>query len=89
MFDLTVKDEHGVRTKLSQLEVDEAERTLGARIAPSGSCEKEKLYLRDCALAWADHIRTEKLPRFLTWQGLMTTILKKLTFPLIVTTFSQ
>jgi hypothetical protein len=88
-FNLTVKDDQGQRTTLKRLEAEEAERTLGARIAPTGSCEKEKCYLRDCAVAWADHIRTGKLPRFLTWQGLLTTIMKKLTFPLMVTTFTQ
>jgi hypothetical protein len=89
MFDLSIKDEHGSRIKLQRLAAEEAERTLGARIAPSGACAKEKAYLRDCAVAWADHIRTGKLPRFLTWQGLLTTIMRKLLYPLTVTTFSQ
>jgi hypothetical protein len=89
MFNLTVKDENGERITLTRLEADEAERTLGARIAPSGSCDKEKKYLRDCAVAWADHVRTGHLPRELTWQGLLTTILKTLIYPLPVTTFTQ
>jgi hypothetical protein len=66
-FDLTVMDEHGVRHILNRLDPSEAERTLGARIAPKGSCLKEKRYLRDCATAWADHIRTGRLPRGLSW----------------------
>jgi hypothetical protein len=88
-FNLTVKDEHGNRITLKRLAAEEAERTLGARISPTGSCDREKCYLRDCAVAWADHIRTGQLPRFLTWHGLLTTIMKKLTYPLTVTTFTQ
>jgi hypothetical protein len=88
-FDLTVMDELGHRCILNRLDPSEAERTLGARIAPKGSCAKEKQYLRDCATAWADHIRTGKLPRGLSWQALLTTIMKKLEYPVLVTTFSR
>jgi hypothetical protein len=88
-FDLTVMDENRRCLPLRRLEFGEAERTLGARLAPSGCCKKEKAFLRDCAKAWAGELRTGRLPRRLSWQSLTATIMRKLTFPLPVTTFSQ
>jgi hypothetical protein len=88
-FDLSVLDEEQRRHKLRRLEVKDAERTLGARLAPSGCCRKEKAFLRDCATAWAEELRTGRLPRRLSWQALTGTILRKLIFPLPVTTFSR
>jgi hypothetical protein len=62
---------------------------LGARISPNGSCAKEKRYLRDCAESWADHIRTGRLPRSLSWKALLTTIMRSLLYPLPVTYFTR
>jgi hypothetical protein len=88
-FELTVKDESGIRRILQRLGAKDAERTLGARIAPNGSCAKEKRYLRDCAEAWADHIRTGRLPRSLSWTALLTTIMRTLLYPMPVTYFTR
>jgi hypothetical protein len=88
-FELNVKDEFGTRRPLKRLTPMDAERTLGARIAPNGSCAREKRYLRDCAEEWADHIRTGRLPRALSWKALLTTIMRKLLYPLPVTYLSR
>jgi Reverse transcriptase (RNA-dependent DNA polymerase) len=88
-FELTVKDEFGVRQPLRRLTPADAERTLGARISPNGSCVREKRYLRECAEAWADHIRTGRLPRSLSWKALLTTIMRTLLYPLPVTYFTR
>jgi Reverse transcriptase (RNA-dependent DNA polymerase) len=88
-FELTVRDEFGTRRTLQRLGFKDAERTLGARIAPNGSCAKEKRYLRDCAEAWADHIRTGRLPRSLSWKALLTTIMRTLLYPMPVTYFTR
>lgn len=88
-FHLSVRDEFGSRKTLNRLSATEAERTLGARIAPNGSSNKEKAYLRSCALSWADNIRTGKLPRHLSWQALLSTIMRKILYPATVTTFTR
>jgi hypothetical protein len=40
-------------------------------------------------MAWAEELRTGRLPRRLSWQALTATIMRKLIFPLPVTTFSR
>jgi Reverse transcriptase (RNA-dependent DNA polymerase) len=88
-FDLTVLNEHGQRQILQRLDAMDSERTLGSRICPKGSMNKEKAYLRQCTTTWADQIRTGKLPRRLTWQALLSTIMRTLAYPLPITTFSR
>jgi hypothetical protein len=88
-FDLTVRDEFGERRELKRLNPRDAEWTLGARIAPNGSCTREKRYLRDCATSWADHIRTGRLPRTLSCKALLTTIMRTLLYPVPVTYFTR
>jgi hypothetical protein len=88
-FTLTVRDEFGMRHDLMRLHPKDAEQTLGACIAPNGSCAKEKCYLRDCAVAWADHIRTGRLPHSLSWKALLATIMWTLLYPLLVTYFTR
>ncbi len=88
-FELSVRDEFGHRRTLKRLTPSDAERTLGARIAPNGSSAWEKRYLRDCAVVWADQIRTGRLPRSLSWKALLTTIMRKLLYPTPVTYFTR
>jgi Reverse transcriptase (RNA-dependent DNA polymerase) len=89
MYDLTVLNEHGQRQVLQRLDALDSERTLGSRICPKGSMLKEKKYLRECTETWADQIRIGKLPRRLTWQALLSTIMRTLSYPLPLTTFTR
>jgi hypothetical protein len=89
LFDITVLNEHGQRQTLTRLHALDSERTLGSRICPKGSMKKEKSYLRECTDTWADHIRIGKLPRRLTWQALLSTIMRTLSYPLPLTTFTR
>jgi hypothetical protein len=89
LFDITVLDENGQRQTLTRLHAKDSERTLGSRICPKGTMAKEKAYLRKCAETWADHIRIGKLPRRLTWQALLSTIMRTLSYPLPITTFTR
>jgi hypothetical protein len=67
----------------------DSEQMLGARICPKGSMNKEKAYLRECAATWADQIRIGKLQRRLTWHALLSTIMRTISYPLPITTFTQ
>jgi hypothetical protein len=89
LFDITVLDEHGHRQTLTRLHALDSERTLGSRICPKGSMNKEKAHLRECTDTWADQIRTGKLPRRLTWHALLSTIMRTLSYPLPITTFTR
>ena len=86
---LYVKDCDGIVKSLTRLPVEDAQRTLGVRLAPDGNNKAQFEYMRDKVQDWADKIRTGHLPRHLTWQSLVTTILKSIQYPLPATTLSK
>jgi hypothetical protein len=87
--DVTIRDKDGVPQVIQRLNVDKAERTLGVRLAPSGSMKTEFEFRRQKAREWGEAMRSGHLPRHLTWQSLTTCIMKTLEYPLPVTTFTR
>ena len=55
--ELYVRDFNGQRKKLERLSVHEAQRTLGARLAPDGNSVLEIEYLLGKAKEWRNRIR--------------------------------
>lgn len=88
-YTIQVRDAAGTLQTLRRLPLDQAERTLGVRIAPDGNNKAEAAYLRNCAQEWADKVRTGSLSDHLAWQALTCTIMAKLKYPLTATTFTR
>jgi len=86
--ELTMRDKNGQRVALKRLEVWEAERTLGVRLAPDGNNKMQYEFMLKTAKEWASLIRAGHLPRQLNWQSLNTAIMKTLTYPLAATTLT-
>jgi hypothetical protein len=86
---VTTTDAQGNRVVLERVEVQEARRTLGVRIAPDGNNGEEFRYLKEQADDWADRIRSGLIPRTYTWQAFSSTILAKLAYALPATTLSR
>ena len=86
---LLVKDSEGNSKTIERLEVSDARRTLGVRLAPDGNNEAEARFLKERARDWADRVRTGHLPRRLVWESMNTTILKSLQYPLPATTLTR
>ena len=80
--ELTMRNKDGARTQLTRLEPDQANRTLGVRLAPNGNEESQFQYMRKVAKEWKDQIRTGHLPRHLAWRSWQTSIMKTLEYPL-------
>jgi hypothetical protein len=75
--------------QIERLEVNEARRTLGVRIAQDGNNQAEFLHLRNECNQWADRIRCGMVPRKYAWQAFSSTIWSKITYALPATTFTQ
>ena len=86
---LTVKDCYGHSKTIERLDVSDARRTLGVRLAPDGNNDAEVQFLTERAKDWADRVRTGHLPRRLVWESMNTTIFKSLQYPLPATTLSR
>ena len=63
--------------------------TLGVLLAPTGSMEDEFKYLYKKASSWAQQIAQSKLSGGEAWQGMTSTIMRTLQYPLGATTFTQ
>ena len=86
---LKIRDCTGTMKILERLEMHEARRTLGVRLAPDGNNKAEVAFLRQRVNEWADRIRTGHLPRRLVWESMHTTIMKSIQYPLPATTLSE
>ena len=87
--ELHVRDQFGQVQKLERLEVSEARRTLGVRIAMDGNNNAEFMYLKGVATNWVENTRNGHLPSHYAWQSMLTTVLKTLQFPMVATTLSR
>jgi hypothetical protein len=88
-FRLTVKDTHGTIQEIKLLNSNQAEKTLGVYLAPDGNMKLQAEAMRKKAVEWSDRLCSASLPRRLTTQALLTTILKTLEYPLAVTTLTS
>jgi Reverse transcriptase (RNA-dependent DNA polymerase) len=86
---LQVPNPEGVVEPLECVEVSEARRTLGVRLAPDGSNNEELRYLLKQAHLWASTIASGHLGRKLSLQSFMTTLRPKIRYPLAATTFTR
>ena len=87
--DISVKDCNGEISNLERLEVWEAQRTLGVRIAPDGNNIEEAKFLQMKTEEWADKLRTGHIPRRLAWMSMLTTIIKSIQYCLPATTLTE
>jgi hypothetical protein len=86
---LTMNNNSSSPIRLERLEVTEARRTLGVRLAPDGNNQAEFKYLREECNQWADRIWSGMVPRKYAWQAFSSTIWAKVAYALPATTFSQ
>jgi hypothetical protein len=74
---------------IERLEVTDARRTLGVRLAPDGNNEAEYIHLKQECDTWAARIRTGMVPKQYAWQAFSSTIWAKIAYALPATTLSQ
>ena len=89
VFDLRVRNKHGIIESLEYLPGHEAKEMLGVYIAPSGNQTKQITEMKKKAATWGHHIRQGSLLHHETWITLNTTILKSLEYPLAATSLSK
>jgi len=86
---LLMNDISGARLPLDWLEPHEAEHTLRIRLAPDGNTAAELQFCKEQTLVWAAQLTHSKVPRHINWLNFKTVLLKKVEYPLMVTTFSR
>jgi Reverse transcriptase (RNA-dependent DNA polymerase) len=86
---LQVQNPDSVIEPLECVDVSEARRTLGVRLAPDGSNKEELRYLLKQAHLWASTIVSGHLGKKLSLQSFMTTLCPKIRYPLAATTFTR
>jgi len=85
---LLMNNVSGSRISLDWLEPHKAEHSLGLRIAPDGNYAAELQFHKEQTLLWASQLIHSKIPQHITWLNFKTVLLKKVEYPLMVTTFS-
>jgi hypothetical protein len=88
-YTLEAKDPTGRLVEIERVEVSEARRTLGVRLAPTGCNQAELTYLKTEAARWANLLMSGHLGKDLSWHSLSATMRPKLQYPLAATTFSR
>jgi len=87
--DLRVVDATGNLHTILRLEVTEARRTLGIRLAPDGNSLEEFHYLKNTALEWKTKMEKARLTHTDALFSLRSSIMRKMAYPLAVTTFTE
>ena len=82
---LTVRNPFGRWEVVERKGPAEAVRTLGIRVAPDGNNKDELAYLLNCAIEWAENIRSKHIPKDLVWLSMVTGIFRKVMWPLVST----
>jgi hypothetical protein len=77
------------RVQVERVEVSEARRTLGVRLAPDGNNRVEAAYLKQQCDQWADRLRCGMIPKKYAWRAFSSTIWPKVAYALPATTFSR
>jgi len=86
---LTIKNDLRQRVEIPRLEVHEARRTLGVRIAPDGNWENEVDYLLSVTSDWKVRMAASHLSHFDALFSLKNVVLCKLAYPLVTTTLTR
>jgi len=87
--DIKVVDATGKLHTIPRLEVTEAQRTLGVRLAPDGNSTAEFQYLKTTATEWKHRMEKARLTHMDAMFSLQSSILRKMAYPLAVTTFTE
>jgi hypothetical protein len=74
---------------VERVEVSEARRTLGVRLAPDGNNRAEFTYLKNQCDLWADRLRCGMIPKRYAWRAFSSTIWPKVAYALPATTLSK
>ena len=82
-------DETGDKEPIKRLPVSKAEKALGIYWRPDGHMNDQRKHLRKAATEWATTFKTTRLSKEDAFYCLDTTIMKKLEYPLMVTTFTK
>jgi len=86
---LNMKDASGRWLPLQCLECNEAERALGLHLPPDGNMKAELEFWKEQAHTWAAQVARYKMDVVMTWINLKTVLLTKISYPLMVTTFTR
>ena len=76
------------KTQIRRYECDEAQRTLGARIAPSGTMDKEVKYRTDQCNAWAHAMSECTLTKRDAYKAYHNVLIPRISYPMGATTIS-
>jgi len=86
---LAVHDARGQGESIPRIEPNKVRHTLGVRLVSGGNSEDKFQYLQLVAKMWKAQMATAHLTHQEASFSLQSSILCKLTYPLVVTTFSQ
>jgi len=86
---LQVRNAEGKLVTIPQLEVTEARRTLGVRVAPDGNNKAELEHLMQTASTWFTAMKAGRISHEAAVFSLKQVVLKRLTYPLVTTTFTE
>ena len=86
---MTVKLPNGERAPLPQKGPNEASEVLGIWLAPDGNNEKAETILTNISRKWADQLRTRPLPKTHAWLAMLSSVSKKLEYPLVALTLTE
>jgi len=87
--ELKVVDSTAHLHTIPRLEVTEARRTLGVRLAPDGNSTAEFQYLKTTADEWKQKMEKARLTHTDAMFSLRSSIMRKMAYPLAVTTFTE
>jgi hypothetical protein len=88
--ELTIRDLPGTgRVPLAQLEMNEAQETLGVFIAMNGNQKAQTHELWEKATLWADKVRSGRFSHAEAWFSLQFCVMKSLEYPLMATSLSK
>jgi hypothetical protein len=79
---LRVRNPAGELTILEQVNVTEARRTLGVRLAPDGNDTEQAKFMLGVIRQWTEGLRTNNLPKSYAWQSYRTTLWPKIRYSL-------
>jgi hypothetical protein len=82
---LEVRNPGGTMEILEQVDVSEARRTLGVRLAPDGNDREQAKVMVSVIRQWAEGLRTNNLPRNYAWLSYKTTLWPKIRYALPAT----
>ena len=80
--DLRTRNKKGEIGELEKLEPWEARTMLGVDLAPDGNEKEQIRKMENTAQRWADAVRTGQMRRSDAWEGMRSTVMKSLEYPL-------